>query len=66
MLMVENVSQKISFLVFQHGRIQAGHMGIVKKERFIVGKGKGIICFTGRKEALHQQKEREEKKEGLF
>jgi hypothetical protein len=31
-----------------HGRIQAGHVGVMRKKSFIVGKGKEITCSTGR------------------
>jgi hypothetical protein len=38
--------------VLWHGRIQAGHVGVVRKKSFIVGKGKGITCSIGR-EGFH-------------
>jgi hypothetical protein len=30
------------------GRIQVGHLNVVRKKSFIVGKGKQITCFTCR------------------
>jgi hypothetical protein len=48
LFIVESVSRKTSVLVPQCGRIQARHTSIVRKKSFVVGKGRGITCSTGR------------------
>jgi hypothetical protein len=48
-----------------HGRIQAGHMSVVRKKSFIVGKGKGITCFT-RREGFHARRKNKKRTCGLF
>jgi hypothetical protein len=47
---VNSVFQKISVLALQCGRIQAGHVGVVRMKSFIIGKGKGITCHTSGKD----------------
>jgi hypothetical protein len=39
------------------GRIRAAHYDVVIKQSFIVGKVKGVTCFTGR-EAFHTGRKR--------
>jgi hypothetical protein len=65
MLMAETDLQKILVLVPWHGRIQAGHMSVVRKKSFIVGKGKGITCFT-RREGFHARRKNKKRTCGVF
>jgi hypothetical protein len=44
-----NVFQKISVLVRQCGRIQAGHVDVVRMKSFIIGKGKGLPSLPGQR-----------------